>query len=410
MIHARRGLRQRALALGASGLLGAALLSGCGGSGPAKHPSAAPSTQPIAHAADPSHAIGAPGKWDGKLPGDDLLVVSDKTLPADVLKKIDAIRIGKGKGAVKGVQVSVPLSIKQFSLENQLYNVAAVDPARYRDFTGAKSAGWQEQWNRIAGGEMAVVQRLQGTLPLDKDGYVAVGSGDQSQKIHLGAWSPSTVEGIDVMVNTKWGDDLGIPEDNALLINTGFASPDDVRKQIEKIDKSLSITALDAVAQNGIDPKAVQNVQFVGAFSQAVGLYRYTAVGGGRVVPSSAWVASHIETRTMPIIGPMTCNKYIFPQLYAALREIQARGLADKITNYAGCFVPRFIAGTTTLSNHAFGLAFDIDPADNARGTVGHMDPGVIQTFQRWGFTWGGTWRYTDPMHFELNHLVKPGS
>ena len=118
----------------------------------------------------------------------------------------------------------------------------------------------------------------------------------------------------------------------------------------------------------------------------------------------------HIVTEVMPIIGPMTCNKFIFPQLRAALIEIQDLGLASKITNYAGCYNPRFIAGTTTLSNHAFGLAFDIDPAQNARGTVGQMDRGVVAVFEKWGFTWGGTWSYTDPMHFELNRIVKPGS
>ena len=30
--------------------------------------------------------------------------------------------------------------------------------------------------------------------------------------------------------------------------------------------------------------------------------------------------------------------------------------------------------------------------------------------FQKWGFTWGGDWRYTDPMHFELNSIVTPAA
>ena len=29
--------------------------------------------------------------------------------------------------------------------------------------------------------------------------------------------------------------------------------------------------------------------------------------------------------------------------------------------------------------------------------------------FEKWGFTWGGHWRYTDPMHFEANAIVNPG-
>ena len=71
----------------------------------------------------------------------------------------------------------------------------------------------------------------------------------------------------------------------------------------------------------------------------------------------------------------------------------------------AGATCPRFIAGTTTLSNHAFGLAFDLNVPENERGTVGQINRQVVQIFQSWGFTWGGTWGYTDPMHFEMNAL-----
>ena len=112
----------------------------------------------------------------------------------------------------------------------------------------------------------------------------------------------------------------------------------------------------------------------------------------------------------MPIIGSMTCNTAMFPQLRAALDEIGALGLSSAIhpSQYGGCFVPRFIAGTTTLSNHAFGLAFDLNVPENQRGTVGQINRQVVSIFEKWGFTWGGTWHFTDPMHFELNRLVRP--
>jgi hypothetical protein len=122
-------------------------------------------------------------------------------------------------------------------------------------------------------------------------------------------------------------------------------------------------------------------------------------------------VASHITTQSVPILGSVTCNKLIFPQLRAALEEIVARGLSDEIHpgEYAGCYYPRFIAGTTQLSNHSFGLALDLNVPGNQRGTVGEMDRTVVSIFESWGFTWGGRWRYTDPMHFEANAIVNPG-
>ena len=42
------------------------------------------------------------------------------------------------------------------------------------------------------------------------------------------------------------------------------------------------------------------------------------------------------------------------------------------------------------------------------RGTAGLIDRGVVAVFEKWGFTWGGTWHYTDPMHFEVNTLRTP--
>ena len=49
------------------------------------------------------------------------------------------------------------------------------------------------------------------------------------------------------------------------------------------------------------------------------------------------------------------------------------------------------------------------DVPENERGTVGLINRQVVAIFGKWGFTWGGTWHYTDPMHFELNRIVRPG-
>ena len=51
--------------------------------------------------------------------------------------------------------------------------------------------------------------------------------------------------------------------------------------------------------------------------------------------------------------------------------------------------MPRFIAGTTTLSNHAFGLAFDVNVPENQRGTVGLINRQVVAIFQELGLHLG---------------------
>lgn len=360
---------------------------------------------PADDAADPSHAVAPPGDFDGTLFGDDLLVVSQDTLTENEIAAITGVKVN----GEKGVAAFTQLSYGQFTMQNRLFNIAAVDPAGYRPFTGSDNAAFQQQWDRIAGGEVAVLESLKKELPTDDDGYLSV----DDQRIHVGAWSRPGVDGVDAVVNAKWGADLGLPPRNAVLINTGIASPQVVRAKIEKAVgvKTYAISNLDIVAQRGLDLDAYQNVVPVGAFRDAVGVFRYTAVGGGRIVPDPAWVESHIVTDTVPILGRVTCNKYMIPQLKAALAEIQASKLADKVhrDEYQGCYVPRFIAGSTQLSNHSFGLALDFNVPGNQRGTVGQMDRRVVAIFKRWGFAWGGDWAYTDPMHFELSKIVNPG-
>ena len=134
-------------------------------------------------------------------------------------------------------------------------------------------------------------------------------------------------------------------------------------------------------------------------------------LGGGRIAPDSAWVRENIRTEQVPILGTVTCHKVVLPQLRAALTDVQDTGLAGAIHpgEFAGCYYPRFIAGSTSLSNHSFGIALDMNVPGNQRGTTGEMDRGVVAIFKRWGFGWGGDWNYTDPMHFEMNAIVKPG-
>jgi hypothetical protein len=396
-------------------LVCAVALVGAACSSPAEESSdattnAASSTSTEAASDDPSvtyavHEVEPPGPREGALYGDDMLLVSPETIPDEVVDQIKAIKVA-GETAVAA---AVPLSVGQFSVQNKSYRIAAADVAAYRSFVEKRGADVQVQWDRIAAGEIGVAEELDGRLPLDKNGYLEVGSGEQTFPIHVGAYGPQ-VGTIHAFVNAAWGDALGLPEDNALVINTGGISPQAVREKLDKVlGESLSVTDLDIVAEAGIDPNTFQTAVLVGTFAEAVGVFKYTPIGGGRVQPDPAWVRSHIVTETVPILGDLTCNKYMMPQLKAALAEVQRRGLAHEVDYHVGCYYPRFIAGSTTLSNHSFGLAIDINSRENQRGTVGEMHPEVVAIFKYWGFAWGGDWSYTDPMHFELEEIKTPG-
>ena len=361
--------------------------------------SSAPATSPPA---DPDHAVDPPGPRVGALGLADVLIYNPDSLSRETIAAIKRL---------EGVRSVEPLALAQVPIENKVITIAAVDPSTYRNFTVAASAETQEVWDRVAGGELAINPALRRKLPTDERGYLRLGSDKAAPQVHIGAFAPQIEGAVDGVVNETWIPTLDMKAGNALLVTTGSTAPSSLRKPIQRIAGSTaSVQMLDIVARAGLDIHAQQTAFLVGSVADAVGTFNYTVLGGGRIAPDPAWVSSHISTEPVPILGNVTCNRLIFPQLQAALGEIQQRGLADKIhpDEYAGCYYPRFIAGTTSLSNHSFGLALDLNTPGNQRGTVGEMDRTVVSIFKKWGFAWGGDWHYTDPMHFEMNALVNP--
>jgi hypothetical protein len=88
---------------------------------------------------------------------------------------------------------------------------------------------------------------------------------------------------------------------------------------------------------------------------------------------------------------------------------------AKYLTNIAGTFQWRWIAGTTRLSNHSFGMTIDINTAyshywqwdckckdeDLPLKFRNKIPLELIAIFEKFGFIWGGRWEHYDTMHFE---------
>ena len=78
------------------------------------------------------------------------------------------------------------------------------------------------------------------------------------------------------------------------------------------------------------------------------------------------------------------------------------------LTNIAGTFNYRTIAGTTRLSTHSFGIAIDINIKNThywkwTKNLVykNKIPKEIIDIFEKYGFIWGGRWYHYDTMHFE---------
>ena len=381
------------------------LLAGCGPqarlgrTGAAASPSASVGSAPPSNAADPSYAVADPGPLRGRLHTADLLVTSRTTIPDAVRRKV---------AAVHGVAAVLPLSVASLSSNGRTVTLAAGDPGKFRAFTPVQSAQADDVWSRVAGGEVAVDASAPRGL-MDKAGYLGLGAGKDAPQVHVGAFAP-LVRQISAFVDVKRAAQIAMVPDNALLVSTGAFTPSALRGRIARVvgkDATLQTLALEF---NVDVPQTA--VLTGGSVAQAVGSFHYTPHADGRVTPDTSWVHSYIRTETVPIIGSVTCNKVMVVQLRAALEEVVQRGLADRIhpSEYGGCYYPRYIAydPANGLSLHTWGIAVDLNVAENQRGTVGAMDRQVVAIFKKWGFAWGGDWHYTDPMHFELDRLVRP--
>ena len=154
---------------------------------------------------------------------------------------------------------------------------------------------------------------------------------------------------------------------------------------------------------------------------------------------------SYIDFNGESRLGEMICNQKIadrllniFQTLYENKYQFERIQLVDDFhanddlccqKNNTSCFNYRTIAGTNTLSRHAFGMAVDINPffnpyvtyqndqnhirisppgseayADRKRDFPHKLGPGDLcyELFLFHGFSWGGDWEHCkDYQHFE---------
>jgi hypothetical protein len=351
--------------------------------------------------ADPTYAVPAPLPLTRPLLRPDLLVLGERALPRSVRRTV---------AAVSGVRAVTTLSLASVPVGGAMITVGAVDPASYRRFTPERTARMTEVWHRVAAGELAVTQQTGDLLGQPLGGPMVLGNSHRSVSLRVGAFA-SMAPRIDAVVNTLRGRQLGIPDDNAMLVSTGHAGPAEVAARIDRvIGRHVTVQTLAAGSATSGEQTAVLTG---GSLGRAVGSFRYRYFADGTVAPDPTWVAANIRTEEVPILGRVTCHRVALPQLHGALQDIVDEGLTGSVDadDFGGCYAPRFIAHDPSqgLSLHTWGIAVDLNVAGNHRGTVGVIDRRVVAVFKRWGFAWGGDWQYTDPMHFELGALVGPG-
>lgn len=120
------------------------------------------------------------------------------------------------------------------------------------------------------------------------------------------------------------------------------------------------------------------------------------------------------KLRGAPSSGKVQFYKRAIPQLEAMWAEWEANKLLDRLRTWDGSYVTRFIRGSrTSLSNHAFGTAFDVNAERNQLGVLPALvgKEGCVRELvgiaNKHGFYWGGHFKgRPDGMHFEVAKLL----
>lgn len=124
------------------------------------------------------------------------------------------------------------------------------------------------------------------------------------------------------------------------------------------------------------------------------------------VIPSLAGV------KGAPASGRIWVHRLVVEQVRALFAAWHDAGLDRLVLTWEGSFAPRFVRGSrTTLSNHSWGTAFDINYAWNKLATVPALrgEKGSVRELvplaNAHGFYWGGHFSRKDGMHFEVAQL-----
>jgi hypothetical protein len=158
--------------------------------------------------------------------------------------------------------------------------------------------------------------------------------------------------------------------------------------------------------------------------AETFGSFRYERIAPDKddIRIFGGWDAENIVSISIPQLrgvqgapksGRIRVHKLVTGQFQALFAAWQQASLLRLIKTWDGSFVPRFVRGSgTTLSNHAWGTAFDINVAWNPRGALPALRSRegsvreLVPLANEHGFYWGGHFSRRDGMHFEVARVL----
>jgi hypothetical protein len=285
-------------------------------------------------------------------------------------------------------------------------DAAAVDPKTFAGFLPPADRGVAVALANGEGVLGATSAELRGLGP----GATLAFAG--SARVRIAAVLPDEQVGAaELMVSRATGARIGVRRDRYLLLQTNTARPPTSRRLAVRLRRllpaSLGAGRLVQVRAPGETPyfRAGDAVMPPVLIKALFGEFAARPAPGrpGYLEIDPTWVAQHIVTVRLPVVGTVTCNRALIPQLRAAMADLRDRGLASLVQSADGCLAPKYVNRdpTAMISHHAWGIAIDLNASTNPYGAPPHQDPRLVHVMERWGFIWGGTFIVPDGNHFE---------
>lgn len=183
----------------------------------------------------------------------------------------------------------------------------------------------------------------------------------------------------------------------------------------------LDNTSMEAFPLKPAFPPIVGNDSRAKIFGKIEYTFSPTTANPERIVITNDFEKKNIVTVNLPQLakatggkfGAMRFHKSAAEQLRSLFDAIEKEKMLPLVLTFGGSYVPRMIRGSkTSLSNHSFGTAFDINVAWNGLGKtparIGQKGcvRELVPLAHEFGFYWGGHFGRADGMHFEVAKIL----
>jgi hypothetical protein len=208
-------------------------------------------------------------------------------------------------------------------------------------------------------------------------------------------------------------------QERHMLTADGIVGPATIKESLQRK------YAIDDAINGPINP-GIKNLSFIDR-QKSFGYFSYIHMpvpGNPEAIKiTNSWAVDNIKTILVPQLvgvpgalqtGTIQVHTKIANQTLSLFQAWEDAGLKDRILTWGGSWVPRFIRGSrSSLSNHAWGTAFDINAQWNGLG----MKPAelhekgcvkeLVSIAADHGFYWGGWFaNRPDGMHFEAYKII----